>query len=375
MEIELPLVSLENFNHHNQPCIGVRFRYNRELVALLKTVPGCLFSKTHRCFYFFDDGKIVEHLSHLLVTRCRLETSRDSLETRKQKNHWDHKDNKSGLTIACPGEYTELLIRKRYSESTAKIYTHYFELFLNYHSDTAIDAISEEQVISFMHHLVTDEKVAASTQNQAINAIKFYYEQVKGESRKRYSLERPLREIKLPTVLSEAEVVSILGSVENLKHKAMLSLIYSAGLRRSELLNMLPGDIDSARNLITIHGGKGKKDRQTLLSSVVLALLRDYFKQYRPKKWLFEGASGERYSEASLQKIFVRALSRSGVKKQATLHTLRHSFATHLLEHGTDLRYIQSLLGHTSSKTTEIYTHVTRTGFDKIKSPLDNLEF
>ena len=225
-----------------------------------------------------------------------------------------------------------------------------------------------------MHHLVVDKKVASSTQNQAINAIKFYYEQLKGETRKRYSLERPLKEKKLPEVLSEEEVAAILRSSENIKHKTMLYLIYSAGLRRSELINLTPQDIDSKRNVIVVRGGKGKKDRQTLLSKTVLVMLREYFKAYRPQKWLFEGERGKLYSESSLQKVFMAALAKSGVKKKATLHTLRHSFATHLLEHGTDLRYIQALLGHNSSRTTEIYTHVTRKGFDKIKSPLDNLE-
>ena len=154
----------------------------------------------------------------------------------------------------------------------------------------------------------------------------------------------------------------------------MLYLIYSAGLRRSELINLMPVDIDGERNVITVRGGKGKKDRQTLLSKTVLIMLRDYLNKYNPEKWLFEGGRGKQYSESSLQKVFMSALSKSGVKKSATLHTLRHSFATHLLEHGTDLRYIQALLGHNSSRTTEIYTHVTRKGFDKIKSPLDNLD-
>ena len=154
----------------------------------------------------------------------------------------------------------------------------------------------------------------------------------------------------------------------------MLWLIYAAGLRRSELINLRVNDIDSKRMVINVRGAKGKKDRITLLSEKILGLLRTYFKQYRPKVWLFEGFAGEPYSVSSLQKVFMAALRKSGIRKEASLHTLRHSFATHLLENGTDIRYIQALLGHNSSKTTEIYTHVTTKGFEKIRSPLDNLD-
>lgn len=225
-----------------------------------------------------------------------------------------------------------------------------------------------------MKYLLATKKVASSTQNQAINAIKFYYEKVRMGERKVYALERPLKETKLPKVLSEDEVIAILKALGNLKHKTMIWLIYAAGLRRSELVGLKIKDIDSKRMVINIKGAKGKKDRITMLSDRILNLLRKYFAEYRPKVWLFEGAPGQPYSASSLQKVFMAALRKSGVRKEATLHTLRHSFATHLLETGTDLRYIQALLGHNSSKTTEIYTHVTTRGMEKIKSPLDNLD-
>jgi integrase/recombinase XerD len=154
----------------------------------------------------------------------------------------------------------------------------------------------------------------------------------------------------------------------------MLYLIYAAGLRRGELINLKLVDMDTERNLIMIRGGKGKKDRITLLSTKVKHQLQAYYAEYSPQKWVFEGETGDRYSPSSLQKVFRAASARSGIKKPATLHTLRHSFATHLLENGTDIRYIQELLGHGSSKTTEIYTHVTQKAFEKIRSPLDNLD-
>jgi integrase/recombinase XerD len=162
--------------------------------------------------------------------------------------------------------------------------------------------------------------------------------------------------------------------IENIKHKSILYLIYSAGLRISEAVNLKIADIDSKRNVIIVQGGKGKKDRTTLLSQKLLIMLREYYVKYRPKDYLFEGDPGKQYSVKSIQNVFNKALKKSGIRKKATVHSLRHSFATHLLEHGTDLRYIQELLGHSSSKTTEIYTHITKKGMDKIKSPLDNLE-
>jgi len=189
-----------------------------------------------------------------------------------------------------------------------------------------------------------------------------------------YYIQRPKKEWNLPNVLSEKEVWQILSNTENLKHKAILSLIYSAGLRRSELINMKIEDIDSKRMYVIIRQGKGRKDRYSILSEKILELLRRYFKDYRPKKWLFEGQFGEQYSATSVHNILKAAVKKSGIRKKVTVHTLRHCFATHLLEHGVDLRYIQELLGHRSPKTTEIYTHITQRGLGKIKSPLDNLD-
>ncbi len=187
-------------------------------------------------------------------------------------------------------------------------------------------------------------------------------------------IHRPKRAKVLPNVLSKEEVKKILDAHSNLKHKAMLSMIYSCGLRRSELLNLKFSDIDSKRNIVLLKNAKGKKDRIAPLSPKILAMLRTYYKEYKPKNWLFEGQKqGEQYSEKSLQSVLKQALQKVGITKPVTLHWLRHSYATHLLESGTDLRYIQELLGHSSSKTTEIYTHVSTKNIQQIKSPFDDL--
>jgi integrase/recombinase XerD len=325
------------------------------------------FSKTHTCWYV-ENGETA--LSSILSVLKRSARADDSALVEERE-----KSMRGDVPLReCPSAYVDQLDRMRYSENTKKIHVNFFRNFINYFPATALDEITDDQVNLYMQHLLVTKRVASSTQNQVINAIKFYYEKVRKRARKVYALERPLKETKLPKVLSEEEVAAILKSVDNLKHKTMLSLIYAAGLRRSELLGLRIGDIDSKRMVINIRGAKGKKDRITMLSERILNLLRRYFKEYRPKVWLFEGTSGERYSASSLQKVFMAALGKSGVRKEASLHTLRHSFATHLLESGTDLRYIQALLGHNSSKTTEIYTHVTTKGIDNIKSPLDNLD-
>jgi site-specific recombinase XerD len=266
------------------------------------------------------------------------------------------------------------LTELRYSENTIKTYSSLFEELINHYPTDDIDQIDEVKIIAFCRYLVTDRKVSASYQNQAINAIKFYYERVLGSKRKFYFLERPNKEKALPVVLSTEEVKRILDATENLKHKTILAVIYSAGLRISECINLKIKDIDSQRMQIRISQSKGKKDRYTLLSKKTLVLLRNYFKEYKPKNFLFESPTLEQYSASSIQAVFRAACAKAKISKKATVHTLRHSFATHLLENGTDLRYIQSLLGHESSKTTEIYTHITTKGFDLIKSPLDNLD-
>jgi integrase/recombinase XerD len=261
---------------------------------------------------------------------------------------------------------------KRYSESTISTYRSLFRKFLLYHREKSIEDISREEIMDYLLHLI-DNGASTSLQNQVINAIKFYYEKILGYPKEYYYPERPKKEFRLPAVLSINEVKTIFNNVINLKHKCLLMLIYSAGLRIGEALNLELQDIDSKRMLIIIRQAKGKKDRVVPLSEKMLIVLRKYYVIYRPERWLFEGASGGKYSRQSCEAILRRAVNRSKIRKRITLHTFRHSYATHLLEGGTDLRHIQILLGHRSTKTTEIYPHVTQTQLQNIKSPLDML--
>lgn len=261
----------------------------------------------------------------------------------------------------------------RYSDSTHSIYMSMFKQFLRHMYPTPMHHIDKESIMDYQLYLVRDKQVSVSYQNQSINAIKFYAEQVLKLERTYYDLERPIQPMRLPKVLTQTEIANILDSVGNLKHKAILSAIYGCGLRISECIHLKLEDIDSINRRIWVRGGKGNKDRVALLPESLLVQLRIYYKAYQPKKWLFESPDNKMYSATSIRKIFKRAKKKAGISKYATVHTLRHSFATHLLENGTNLRYIQQLLGHNSSKTTEIYTHVCKNDLTNVISPLESL--
>ena len=265
------------------------------------------------------------------------------------------------------------LILRGYSASTRRGYCQMLVPFVRYFASKDLSTLSEEEVQTFLWHHVNEHQRSRSYQNQLINAIKFYYEHVLGRPRTYYALDRPRKVFRLPTVLSQDEVKRILSQVQNLKHQAILQTIYGCGLRLSELIHLNIQDIDSDRMVLVIRQAKGGKDRLVPLPNRLLHLLRRYYQTYKPKEHLFEGQSGGHYGRSSVRHIFNRACRGAGIRKKATLHTLRHSYATHLLESGTDLRYIQVLLGHNSSKTTEIYTHVSELHLQKIISPLDRL--
>ncbi len=269
-------------------------------------------------------------------------------------------------------QYKDLLLQKRYSQNTQDVYYSYFKDFCVNFQKEKLEDITTDKINTYLLDLIQSKNISISQQNQRINAIKFYYEKVLGRKKEYYELHRPRKENKLPKVLSKNEVKRIFDVTKNIKHKCILMLLYSAGLRRSELLNLLPADIDSERMVIHINGAKGKKDRISLLSDNLLQLLRQYYKEYRPKEYLFEGQKGGMYSPSSVANILKKSVYKAGIKKTVTPHMLRHSFATHLLEQGTDLRYIQELLGHNSSKTTEIYTHVSKSAIEKIINPIDD---
>ena len=356
--------------------LKLSFHFHEEMIKAVKSIPFYRWNIAQKQWSVPYSQKFENELKQK-VTELNLELI--YREVTKDPSDERQKINTRSFTKACPVDFIQKLQERRYSPQTIKTYTALFTEFINYFPDRMTDDLTEKDIKDFSRYLVMTRKVSSSYQNQAINAIKFYFEKVKGGPRTFYAIDRPQREKILPQVCSEEEVISILKCTKNLKHKAILTTIYSAGLRISELINLKITNIDSDRMQIRVEQSKGKKDRYTLLSPRNLKLLREYIKEYRPSYYLFEGQGSTKekpisYTARSIQAILKESARKAEITKNISVHTLRHSFATHLLEHGTDLRYIQNLLGHESSKTTEIYTHVTTKGFDQIKSPLDHLD-
>lgn len=337
--------------HKGENRIAVYFEKDAELIARIKKLADCKWSQTLKAWHVPDDEENRKRFKIAL----KVEWSEEHV-----------------LKIAA---FTRWLKSKRYSENTIKTYTEAVKVFLLHYAHKKVEEISNDDLIRFNNEYILKNKLSASYQNQIVNGVKLFFQTIEQSKLKVDLVHRPRREHKLPNVLSKEEVKEILNALVNIKHRTMLSLIYSCGLRRSELLNLKPADIDSKRNIIIIRQSKGKKDRIVPLSEKILLMLREYYVAYKPKEWLFEGQTiREKYSEKSLESVLKNALAKTKIKKPVSLHWLRHSYATHLMESGTDLRYIQNLLGHSSSRTTEIYTHVSTKSIQNIKSPFDDLD-
>lgn len=264
----------------------------------------------------------------------------------------------------------EELRLRRYSPRTRKTYLHHLRHFLDA-STVRIEDLGTEHARRYLIGLV-EAGLSTAYHTQAVSAIRFFFEHVLGRPRPTADVPRPRKERKLPVVLDRSDVLRLLAALDNPKHRALAMVVYSSGLRVSEAVRLRVHDIDAQRSLIRVRGGKGRKDRYTLLSTRALEALRQYARTHRLTDWLFPGARpGRHLSARSAQHIIAQARTRAGIIAHATPHTLRHSFATHLLESGTDIRYIQQLLGHASTRTTEIYTHVSNRELGRIRSPLD----
>jgi len=335
--------------HRGIKWIAVYFEKNLELNARIKKIEGARWSATHQVW--------LVPITPENLMRFKFNTLQPS-----------------EVVIKKVDAFTRWMRSRRYSENTISTYVDALRSFLKFYPDKTIEDLTNADIINYNNDYILKNDLSASYQNQAVNALKLFFRTVQNTSIDVDEIHRPKRAKRLPNVLSKEEVKELLNCLQNTKHRTMLSLIYACGLRRSELINLVPTDIDSKRHLLLIRNAKGKKDRITPLSEKMLTMLREYFKLYKPIKWLFEGdMKGEPYSERSLSNVLKQALEKTEIERPVSLHWLRHSYATHLLESGTDLRYIQELLGHKSSKTTEIYTHVSTKSIRNIKSPFDDL--
>ena len=374
----LPTINLNRQEIGLKTYYYVTFPFNRNLYALFRSLEKIQWDKYEKSFVFDANDLSIDSLLSHVEGKALLKFLEKRLESVEYKrSHLRPSDFLEPLDEIKSNEivrFEHYLQSKRYSSNTIKVYTETLRVFLRYFANKAIEEISNEDLIAFNNDYILKNNFSSSYQNQLVNAVKFYYSAIQHKKIDVELVHRPRREKTLPNVLSKEEVKSILDAPYNLKHRAMLSMIYSCGLRRSELLNLTKLDIDSKRMVVVIRMAKGKKDRIVPLSPKILILLRDYYKCYQPKYFLFEGQDGGKYSEKSLENVFKQSLLKARIEKPATMHWLRHSYATHLLESGTDLRYIQDLLGHKSSKTTEIYTHVSTKNIQNIRSPFDDLE-
>ena len=363
-----PHIILKRGSRHGEPVICIEFPYNREIIDALKTKSGAKWSTSLKCWYIregdFNLGSFFTELKQVAYI---------DYKGLQNGGHKKPVNKAERVKLTLPPGYLERLEQERYSNSTIKIYSLYFMDFASEFADKELPQISKEEINAYILRLVKENNISTSQQNQRINAIKFYFEKVLNRKKEYYQIDRPRKEKRLPDVLSKEEIGKMIKATENLKHKCLISLIYSCGLRRSEAVNLQMKDIDSKRMLIKISGAKGKKDRYVPLSAVLLKLLRDYYRKEKPARWLFEGAGGTQYSATSIYNVVKNTAGKAGIKKRIYPHILRHSFATHHLEQGTDLRFIQAFLGHESSKTTEIYTHVSNKELLKFRNPLDDI--
>jgi integrase/recombinase XerD len=341
--------SAKVIKHKGENRIAVYFEKNADLIARIKKIDGARWSQTLMAWHIPDteENRVrfkITPISHTIPS----EEAQIQIEKFKQ---W--------------------MRSKRYSENTITTYCEALKSFLVFYREKAITDITNQDVIIYNNEYILKNNLSASYQNQIVNAIKLFFKIVLHSKMIIEELQRPKNAKKLPMVLSKEETFKLIDVTTNLKHKTLLALIYSAGLRISEAINMKITDIDNQRMLIHVKNAKGKKDRYTLLSTKVSELLKEYYAVYKPKTFIFEGQNNEQYSSRSAQSILQQAAKNASISKKISLHTLRHSFATHLLEAGTDLRYIQDLLGHSSPKTTMIYTHVSSTSLKKITNPFD----
>lgn len=366
----LPTLLLKKVVHRNELQLLLLFNYDHYLKEKIKTIHGYNWSQTLKGWYTAFTSENIAILKEVLKNDVCFKLDASIYENiqlkRVKKQRIISEDNKQIIRL-----YVKYLKGKCYSESTVKTYFTFVADFFDYIQNTPITSISNRTVEQFIEDVFVPRKYSISSHRQFISAIKLFsafYPECKIEELK---LQRPKRSKLLPTVLSKEEVIDLLKAAKNLKHRAVLAMIYSAGLRISELLNLELKHIDVDRRQIVVKNSKGRRDRNVILAESFIPLLLNYFNSYQPQLFFVEGKPGEKYSAESIRAFLHRLCAAAKIKKRVTPHTLRHSYATHLLENGIDLRYIQELLGHSKPETTMIYTHVSKKDLLNIKSPLD----
>ncbi|MBK7108866.1 MAG: tyrosine-type recombinase/integrase [Bacteroidetes bacterium] len=349
--------SISEGTHNGKNVIWLEFPNIEKLkAAFKKKFPKGKWSASERCWYLPDNDFIRSELG-----------LQQALIGKNVIAHL-HANNQDAFMA-----FVAQLKLKAYSPHTIKVYSNEFAQFLFLLKSNHADKLSPEKLTAYFLYCVEHLQLSESHLNSRINAVKFYYEQVLHRSKMFIDIPRPKKPIKLPKTLNQEEIRRLLSVSVNDKHKLILQFAYGMGLRVSEIVNLKIADIDSVNMQVLIESGKGKKDRMVNLPKSLLKELRNYYKAYRPETYLFEGQYGNQYTARSAQLVFKSAMKKARIRKKVGIHGLRHSYATHLLEAGTDIVFIQKLLGHKDIKTTLGYTHISQKQIKNVNSPLDKL--
>jgi site-specific recombinase XerD len=377
-------IVLQPLWHKEQRVIGIYFAKNTQLNSIIKQLPSAKWTKTHTCWYIPNTNEAYHALQLAVKTIATIDASLLSTLSPTLNSIVAIQQKPATTSVVLLKIHTENahvlpnmqqhLQLKAYSASTIRTYTNEMAQLLYTLKSTPADTLSIQRLKDYLQYCYTTLQLSENTLHSRMNALKFYYEQVLNKEKFFWEVPRPKKRLILPKVISEEKILKGLLSIENLKHRALLFTAYSAGLRVSEVVSLMVTDIDSDRMQIRIENAKGKKDRMVTLAKATLQILRDYFIEYKPTKYLFEGQhQHEHLATRTAQKIFQQAYKSLQLPASISFHSLRHSYATHLLENGTDIKYIQELLGHNDIKTTLRYTHVSKKELGRIESPLDKI--
>lgn len=368
--ISLPVVRLERGLHQKTDSLIVIFAYNQSLQKAIKLVGGFRWSPTKNYWYVEYSKEKVKRVRDTFYSLAYLEVDESVNKVPKKpprgRGRIISEENKEVIR-----GFVSFLKGRRYSKSTIGTYFTFIADFIEFVNDVPLEQLTHKDVERFVEKVIVPKGYSISSHRQFVSAVKLFITYYQDTQIDEVNLISPKKSTYLPTVLSKEEVIDILKFTKNLKHRAILALIYSGGLRISELINLKLSHIDIDRRQIVIKSSKGRKDRFVILAESFLPLFFNYINTYRPEVFFAEGKPGEMYSQESVRAFLRRSCRAAKIKKRVTPHTLRHSYATHLLENGIDIRYIQELLGHAKPETTMIYTHVTKKDLLKIESPLD----
>lgn len=371
-------ITLLPFKENNKEIIGIKHHFDKEMFYRIKSESYVSYNRAKRMWFFESNIANIWKIYNLLSSKylIKISSSLNITDIGLRQELIEQIYIKDRFFKSCPKQYLAYMQLHNYAWNTMLTYHNLVLRFINSYRSLSINKINAfdiNEIDSYHKGMLQRKGVEASTINQSVNALKLYYDKIAGVKMDMSLIERPKLGKKLPKVYSVNEVQQIIQNTNNDKHKTILFIIYSAGLRISEAIRLQKEDINFDRKLIHIRKAKGNKERFTMLSENAIGLLHKYFRDYSPTNYLFEGQYGDQYSDSSIRNIYNKAVLRAGLPKKGGPHILRHSFATHLLEQGVDIRYIQVLLGHNSSKTTEIYTHVSTRNIEQIKSPGDFL--